>query len=158
MTLDTRSAISKDVRGVFSSIHARALSHATEDLEKVKTAMLNVLGDVELVISSTEGHHGNPIAILEAVVADMHAMDEFFGRLSTTDMEELISTLGQRVDDGCNLFLKLDKQEAYSGSAKLGSGDDVISARLKIRAFPAKPEVARKVARDYLSMLLESRV
>lgn len=157
MGLDTRDALIAGVSGTFSSVHARALSHATEDIEKVRMAMLNVFGDVGLEVSRTEGHHGNPISILEANFRDARTIDEFFRRLPDEDIEAIIETLGKRVDDGCNLFLKLDKQQAFSGSARLGSGDDVMSVRAKVRSYPAKCEVAQKAVREYLMALLESR-
>ncbi len=157
MELDTPYAFIAAVSGLFSSLHARALCHATEDLDRVKTAMVNVMGDVEMRVSKTEGHHGNPIVILEAAVEDARAIDGFFARVSDEDLEELIGSLERRVDDGCNLFLKLDKQDAFAGRAHLGAGDDVISVRAKARVFPAKREIAKEALEEYLRKALDSR-
>lgn len=143
--------------GVFSSLHARALGHATEDLDRVKAAMVNVMGEVELRVSRTEGHHGNPIIILEAAIEDAKVIDGFFARISDRDMEALIESLEKRVDDGCNLFLKLDKQDAFAGRSRLGAGDDVISVRAKARVFPAKREIAMDALGEYLRTALASR-
>jgi len=138
------------VTRTFSVLHARAFCHATEDLERVKTVMMNAFGEVELAVSRTEGHHGNPITILETTIKDPQEIDHFLARLDLADIETLIDTLDKRVDNGCNLFIKLDKQEAFTGVVRLGAGDDVISVRLKIRSFPAKVEVAKAAARQYL--------
>jgi RNA binding exosome subunit len=155
--LDTPYAFIASVRSMFSSLHARALGHATEDLDRVKTAMANVMGDVDLRVSRTEGHHGNPIVILEATIEDSRAIDGFFARISDEDMEALIGSLEKRVDDGCNLFLKLDKQDAFAGTIRLGTGDDVISVRVKARVFPARREIAKEALGEYLRAALEAR-
>ena len=52
-------------------IEIRVFSHATEDIEKVETAIRNTLPETlatEIVFSKTNlnGHHGNPITIVEA--------------------------------------------------------------------------------------------
>ncbi|MBN1677961.1 MAG: hypothetical protein JW880_05425 [Candidatus Thermoplasmatota archaeon] len=156
MALDIPYAIVADVSGTFSSLHARVFCHATEHLDKVKKAMLNSLGDVELRVSQTEGHHGNPIEIIEATIAEPHLIDDFFRRIRAEDLETIVGSLDRRIDDGCNLFLKLDKQEAFAGRLRLGSGDDVISVRMRVKAFPARREVALAAAGDYLSRSRDS--
>ena len=137
----------------FSSLHARAFSLATEDLDKVKTALLNAVGDREITVSKVEGHHGNPIQILEAVVESEVDIVGFFRRLNHADVEELGRTLDARVDDGCNLFVKIDKQAAFKGVVEMGSGDDIISIRIKVLAFPAKAALARRVLDEFLMKL-----
>ncbi len=157
MELDTRDTIIADVDSTFKSLHARAFCHATEHLDRVKKAMLNVLGEIELRVSKTEGHHGNPIVIVEATIAEPQGIDEFFGRIRDADIEAIAGSLERRIDDGCNLFLKLDKQEAFAGSLRLGSGDDVISVRVRVRAYPARREAAEAAVRDFLSRSKDSR-
>lgn len=157
MRLDMGPAHTATVSETFSSLHARALSHATEDPKKVERAMLNVFGDIELRTTRTEGHHGNPILVIEAHIADMRTIDGFFRRLTEEDVELLASTLARRIDEGCSLYLKLDKQRAFLGEIRLGSGDDVISVRAKVRAFPARCEVAQVAVLGYLKELLLPR-
>jgi len=141
---------------VFSSLHARALCHATEDLDKVKTAIMNAVGEADLNITYGEGHHGNPIEILEAAIEVEDGIIGFFERFDRADIENLRRTLNARVDDGCNLFVKVDKQSAFKGLIKLGSGDDVISVRIKIRAFPARVALAQEVADEFLAHLTKT--
>ena len=145
------------MKKTFASLHARAFCHATEDLDKVKKAMENALGQTEIKVSKTEGVHGNPIAVLEASVVDSDGIAEFFGKLSEGDLSELLATLGERVDDGCNLFLRIDKQEAYKGLQRLATDGDVISIRLRVRAYPAKREIAYAAAKKYVEEELLGR-
>ncbi len=140
------------MKKLFIGLHARTICHATEDLVKVEKAMTNVIGDFDLKISRTEGHHGNPIAVVESVVDEMNGILEFFAKVNDHDLSEVEDTLATRIDDGCNLFLKIDKQEAYLGNVKLGRGDDIISLRIRVAAFPATCEVAQDRIREFLVM------
>jgi len=135
-------------------LHARTICHATEDLERVKQALRNVVGEEEVRVSRTEGHHGNPIIVLEASVADPKAIDEFFHRVDERTVSSMIETLGCRIDDGCNLFLKIDKQAAFLGTVQMAQNDDVVSVRIKVNAFPARPEVAQGIVKEHLRFAL----
>ena len=135
----------------FASLHARTFCHATESPDKVKTAMQNTVGIRELKLSKTEGHHGNPITVMEVDIEEMEGIDDFFSRLSRGDFEELLSSLSSRIDEGCNLFLRIDKQEAFRGTIRLGKDDDVISVRIHVRSFPSKCAIATSIAREYLA-------
>lgn len=140
----------------FAGLHARAFCHATEDLDKVKTALQNTVGEADIRISRTEGHHGNPITIVETSVEMMREISSFFERLEKDDLRLLLETLPSRVDDGCNLFIKIDKQAAYSGRIRMKRNGDVVSVRAKVRAFPATSEVAQATARAFLESLLQT--
>jgi RNA binding exosome subunit len=142
------------VKKPFSGLYARAFCHATEDLEKVKQALLNAIGDAEIHITRTEGHHGNPITVVEASVESIEEISSFFEKLSVHDMRFVLDTLPTRVDEGCNLFLKLDKQAAYEERICLGSNDDVISIRIKVIAFPARCEIAQGTTRTFIDSII----
>ena len=137
----------------FHSLHARAFCHTTEDQTRVRKAMASVLGDVELKVSRTEGHHGNPIEILEAVVEDKDLIADFFRRLDPHDLEAVADSLASRIDNGCNLFIRLDKQAAYLGEIKMAAAGDVISVRIKVNAFPARCEIAQTTVKEFLKDL-----
>lgn len=130
------------------------LCHATEDLEKVVQALRNTIGDAEIQIARTEGHHGNPITIAEANVESAEGISSFFEKLPIDDLKLILDTLPTRVDEGCNLFLKIDKQAAYEERVRMRHDDDVISIRIKVIAFPAKSEKAQDKTRAYLENIL----
>jgi len=145
------------VKRKFVDLHARILCHATEDLEKVELAMTNALGPVELNLRSTEGHHGNPLAIIEAVIDGEREISEFFQRLREEDIEAIAGSLATRVDKGCNLFIRLDKQSAFLGDLRLATNDDVVSIRVRVSAYPAKADLAVSIVEGFLKELLDAR-
>jgi RNA binding exosome subunit len=155
--LHTRPAILAHVKGPFQGLHARTLSHATEDLEKVKLALLTAVGSDDITVSRTDGLHGNPIVVLESHVDDDETIHRFFDRLSSDDLGEILRTLEARMDDKCNLFIKLDKQAAFNGTVKLGRNDDVVSVRLRVRAFPAKLSIASAIVIEFIGGLRTTR-
>jgi RNA binding exosome subunit len=129
------------------------LSHATEDLEKVKLALLTAVGTEDITVTRIEGHHGNPILVLESHIEDDESIHRFFERLSCDDLDEIVRTLKDRMDEKCNLFIRLDKQAAFNGTVRLGRNDDVVSVRLRVRAFPAKFSVASAIVIDFIDGL-----
>ncbi len=140
------------MKRLFVGLYARTFCHTTENLAKVKQALTNVVGDSELRVTKTFGHHGNPITIIESTIKEMSDITRFFAKVDDNDLSVIEDTLATRVDDGCNLFLKIDKQEAFLGKVKLGHEDDVISLRIRVAAFPATCEVAQSNIREYLAV------
>jgi len=138
-------------------MHVRALCHATEKLESVKQTVLNVIGEAELQVSHTSGHHGNEILIVEARVEDAQRGLELFHKLSDSDKEMVLNTLEKRVDESCNLFLRVDKQAAFRGKMTLAQNDDAIAVRMKVTAYPAKKEIVVRMLRDMLENAEERR-
>jgi len=113
--------------------------------------MLNALGEIELHVSVAKGHHGNPMEIIEARTEKMREIDGFFKKMQAEDLEVIDRTIESRIDDACNLFLRLSKQDAFHEIIRLATDDDAIAIRIKIRAYPAKRESAIVQAREYLA-------
>ena len=153
-SLHIGNAIRAAVKRSFAGLYARAFCHATEDLEKVNRALRNTIGDAEIQTSRTEGHHGNPITIVEANVESIEEISRFFEKLAVDDLRFVLDTLSTRMDEGCNLFLKIDKQAAYKESIRMRCNDDVISIRIKVIAFPAKREVAQGTTRTFVESIV----
>ncbi len=114
-------------------ITIRVFSHATEDTQKIETAIRNTLPEqlsTDLAISklSLTGHHGNPIVIYEAKLTNRQALpsalDKIAADLSSLDKEQLSSELKQHIEK-TNLYLRFDKQNAYLGILKLGTNDPI---------------------------------
>jgi hypothetical protein len=132
----------------------RTQAHATEDVSRVKKALETVLPkDTPIDTSVSEGYFGNLITILTAKIENKKAAEEYIeflrASLPEADLKELISELPKRVDDECNFFLRLSKQDAYLGDVRVTYADDAIAIRMKIASFPAKYESALKSIRDY---------
>jgi RNA binding exosome subunit len=139
------------------NVHFRVFCHATEDEAKVAQALKFASGADEATREVTEGYHGNPIIILEVFIKEKRRAKEFFSKLSADALEEIIASLDKRMDDDCNLYLRLDKQEAYLGIMKLTSSDDAIAIRAKVESYPKKRETAMKSATEFLESLAQSK-
>jgi RNA binding exosome subunit len=97
------------------------------------------------------------LTIIESTVEEMNGIAKFFAKVDDHDLSMIKDTLASRVDDGCNLFLKIDKQEAYLGHVRLGHGEDVVSLRIRVAAFPARCDIAQNEIREYLDGELARR-
>jgi RNA binding exosome subunit len=114
-------------------IDIRVFAHATEEVDKVLSAVRNILS-LELVDivafkrTNLTGHHGNPIVLFETRIKDESAIQTVFEKLSLglsmLDKELLSSEIDQHLDKG-NLYVRLDKQSAYLNELKLSSVDPI---------------------------------
>jgi RNA binding exosome subunit len=135
-------------------IDLRVFAHATEDPEKVLTAVRNTLPS-ELVDRVTfgranlTGHHGNPIILLEARIKDRKMVQTAFAKLcsglSMLDKELLTNEISQHLDKG-NLYIRLDKQSAYLNELRLGSIDPI---HLRIHFKRPREEEVISVCREF---------
>lgn len=114
-------------------IDLRVFAHATEDSDRVLTAVRNVLptetvDNVSFEKTALTGHHGNPIVLFEARIKDKKLVQSVFAKLCTSlsfmDKESLGDEITEHVEKG-NLYVRLDKQSAYLNELKLGSIDPI---------------------------------
>ena len=122
------------------NISFRAFSHATENEDRVKKAVINVSKSEDLTCSKSCGYHGNPITIIETKITHARDIKDFLISLSEEDIKQLIDTIDLRVDDESFFYMRLDKQEAYLGNPMLNNGEDVISVKGKIKSYPQNRE------------------
>lgn len=145
----------------FARVEARAYSRATEIVERVTAAVLNVFPEElrrRAVMSTvkTEGYNQIPIVVIAATLADKPsceaAADHILKALSANERETLFKTLEQRLDDRCVLFIRVDKQAAYLGRLQLAADPDVISIQVHVRQYPrCNQEKAIAFIRDHLT-------
>jgi RNA binding exosome subunit len=133
-------------------IDIRVFAHATEDLEKVLTAVRNTLPK-ELNENTTfqkttlTGHHGNPIIFFQAKVMHKQALpmvlEKIASNLNTLDKETLNSEMKLHLEKR-NLYLRFDKQSAYMGELKFSSNDPI---HFKIHFKNKTPEEITEICR-----------
>ncbi len=120
-------------------VEASVIAHATEDLDKVQTALKNImpadiLGDITLSKSHLEGHHRNPITLLKAEVKGRKATESFVRNLASSltddDKKKLSYEFRDHVDEEGSLFIRLDKQAAFLGRLRMKEEDPV---RVRVR-------------------------
>jgi hypothetical protein len=114
-------------------INIRVFAHATEDPQKVQTAVRNLMPDelAETIFfekAELTGHHGNPITLFSAKLEDKKllpkALERIGAGLSSLDKEQLSTDLKMHVDKG-NLYLRFDKQAAFLGTFRFSQNDPI---------------------------------
>ncbi|AXR77761.1 RNA-binding protein [Natrarchaeobaculum sulfurireducens] len=136
-------------------VDLRTFCYATEDEKRVEEALRTFLPDddepFEIDRVESEGHYGDRILVLSARVENADDVRHVLSRLADLEeFETLIDELDERVTENTELFLRLDKQSAFSGEVRLGDG---ITFRAKVEAYPAKKAQAIENAEDVLERL-----
>jgi len=130
-------------------------AHATEDIVKVKQALLTLIPreyreSIEIEEVKYEGHYGNPIVRLRVLVKGKKA-DEVFrhiiSSLSESDKNILKITLQNRVDERGHLYMRVSKQDASQGRVTLYEGDDIIRIVVTID-YPATLERVERLIEE----------
>ncbi|MCW4006987.1 MAG: hypothetical protein NWF04_10435 [Candidatus Bathyarchaeota archaeon] len=136
-----------------SYMEIRVTSHATEDLEKVQTAVCNTLPETlteDLTFNkvSLTGHHGNPIVLVSTKLSDRTtlpcALEKFAQDLNTLDKDALADEILHHIEKH-NLYLRFDKQAAFCGALKLASNDPI---HFKIHFKNKTPQEIQEICRQ----------
>jgi RNA binding exosome subunit len=134
-------------------INVRAFAHATEDPEKVLTAIRNTLPkelgeNAVFQKTSLTGHHKNPIILFETKLTDKQhlpaALEKIAAGLSPLDKEKLDSEIKLHLEKR-NLYLRFNKQSAYQGELRFSSNDPI---HFKIHFKNKTPEEIVKICRN----------
>ncbi|MFB0543697.1 MAG: RNA-binding domain-containing protein [Candidatus Bathyarchaeia archaeon] len=123
-----------------SSAEVSVFSYSTEDETKVRRAVLNILpkgleGRASFSSQALRGHHKDRIIVLKAELkSEAWAFaHHLMAHLSPVDRGRLLDELERRMDRSGNLYLRLNKQEAFLGHIELGESDP-IWIKLKFRS------------------------
>lgn len=131
------------------NITFRASVQATESDDRVKTALSLFLFDNKIHETQTEGHFGNPITLLNGQIKGKYCrqlIEMMRSSLPEHELERLRNERCERIDDECCLHIRFDKQAAFHGIIKLATTSDTITAKIKLKAYPAKRENAVEAA------------
>lgn len=139
---------------VLISTHA----HATEDLDKVRQALINTLPQslrnrVSIEQETVMGYYGNQITRLKIVLEGDDAVEfikNLFNAMSEGDKHVLLNTVDARYNRKSNeMYIRISKQDAYLGSVTLYNGDDAIKIVITF-AFKRSIKEVRKLIEDLL--------
>ncbi len=131
-------------------ILARAYCQATEDERRVTEALEAAVAGGEATHDQLTGQFGNPVLVLSRRLERADDIRDTWARWVSAHLrEDLLRDLDSRLDDGI-LHLRLDKQEAAQGRLALHRDADAIDVQVKLKAYPARPEEIRRVARALL--------
>ncbi len=140
------------MNGRIEWIKVSAVVHSTEDREKVGEAISTLFPfEFEIAVSKAKGHYGNPMEYLEVELTKSSEIKKFWKNLLELlgeQVEEILRTLEDRIDDQNILHIRVDKQKAYLGEVELTSGGDPIAIKLRLVTFPSKREKVLEFARQ----------
>ncbi len=137
----------------FHWIRVQTFVYATEDRELIEETMCNLVDPEAMSEDISEGEHGNETIIIEARYTKQREFADLFSKLPQEIIDYILGDIDNRVDEDCILYLRLDKQKAVQGIYEVAHHGDVIAITGKIQAHPAKPDVAKKVLREFLTGL-----
>jgi len=98
------------------------------------------------------GQYGDSITILRAELRGSKArrvLRHVVQSLGEEDFRKLLSEVSSRVDESGNLYVRLDKQEAYLGRVRLMDSDPIrLKFSIKLNLGEDPPSVAEKLLRE----------
>jgi len=126
-----------------------ALVHATEDTERVEKAVSNLFPEDVKTPPYEEvklaGVFGDSLSMLKWTLKNRRPATVAFNNIllgfNSLDLQQVLKTLGDRIDENKNMYMRLDKQKAALGVTKLGNRDSIrVKARLLVlhKADPVK--------------------
>ena len=140
------------MHGVF----LRAFVRSTEDPEKVIEAIRNICPSIEkkeLKIREHKGIYGNLFLSITYEGRKKEAEKIWrclWDRLDEEDKAFLSKHVGEFIDEGGNLHIRIRKQDAFRGRIRLGTAG-VIKIVFRLEGYPARYENYLKEARRLVS-------
>lgn len=116
--------------------------HATEDKNKVVKAVKNIFpsclsNEIRFEKTFLQGHYKNPIYMLKTYIKEevrlIALLKNILKRLKEVDNE--FNDIREYFDNNKNMYLRLDKQEAFHRKIKLCSTDP-IRIKMKFNIIP----------------------
>ncbi|NHJ46289.1 MAG: hypothetical protein FK733_00740 [Asgard group archaeon] len=133
-------------------------AHSTEDIEKVKQAILNLIPNelrskVEITDLELLGHAGNIIHLLELLVksnrnvkASLQYLSEIIADL---DKEFLFEEIEDRIDEENCVYMRFNKQEAFNERIVLDDKDNTIKVVIKFIIYKSEPDQIKNALVEY---------
>jgi RNA binding exosome subunit len=129
-----------------------------DEVENGRLILKQLLGETpveeeKLEPESEGGVFNEPLTALKATLPSQKEikllLDKITSGLDSEDKSELKQTLDSRIDDDCNLYIRLGKKSLLEGKLRLYSRDPV-HIRIKLAVFPKKKESAISTALELL--------
>jgi RNA binding exosome subunit len=140
----------------FSTAEISIIIHATENQDKILQSINDVLyiSPDRFSYTSSEGHWGNKILLLSAVIGSNEAnslIATILSRLNKIDRHSLSDFFDNYIDEKGNLYIRLDKQRICQGRTSLSDNDSI-----RIRLRPVRRYRPTKTLEDYRRLLTSS--
>ena len=141
------------------NIKYRMFVYENEDEQELRTALNNIFPDVIPEVEEAEGLLEDEIIILSGVIDKKRYLKDFlnnlFEELGTDEIIKLYDDIDKKMDDQCNLFLRLSKEDAIYEDLHIIDNGDSIHLKIKVEAYPAKKEIAVKNMKEFIKEKLQ---
>ncbi len=146
---------------LIKSIEVKVFAHATENIDKVKESVKNILPYEFPTIFQEQrlkGYYGDQITILtvnnKRRKPSTEAFENLFKKLPIISQEEMLMDPEKRIDNSGNFYMRLDKQKAYQKNISISNSDPI---RIKFGfRIPHKTDPKETIT-DYLEDLMNIR-
>jgi RNA-binding protein len=140
----------------FSTAEISIIVHATENQDKILQSINDVLSVSPHRFSSntSEGHWGNRILILSAVISATEAnslLSQILSTLNKIDRQSLSDFFDRYIDEKGNIYIRLDKQRICQGRTSLSDNDSI-----RIRLRPVREYKPTRTLENYRRLLTSS--
>ncbi|MBN1329581.1 MAG: hypothetical protein JXA54_08925 [Candidatus Heimdallarchaeota archaeon] len=150
--------MSIETRYKLKEINFSCSSHSTEDIERVKIAMLNLLPEiirdkVEISEIKLRGHAGNEMFLLELDITQNKMIKDLLGYLAAKiqeiDKDSLLQEIDERIDENNCFYVRFNKQDAYNGIITLDDGDNTIRVVIKFIIYKQEPNLLTEALQNF---------
>lgn len=122
-------------------IQIETFSHATEDIEKVKS-LLSKFFSFEITFNEkkTYGHFGNEIIIINVELSKNKEIKDFISNfLTIVDKKYILETLEKRLDEDGTLFIRMNKERVFNDDFTIDDNGDILLS-MKLVTYPKSRE------------------
>ena len=122
-------------------IQIETFSHATEDIEKVKSLLSKFFSfDITFNENRTDGHFGNEIIIITVELSRDKEIKVFVSDfLKIVDKNYILETLEKRLDEDGILFMRMNKERVYNDDFTIEDNGDILIS-MKFVTYPKSME------------------
>jgi len=122
-------------------IQIETFSHATEDIEKVKSVLSKFFSfDISFNENKTYGHFGNEITIINVELSKNKEIKDFVSNfLTIVDKSYILETLEKRLDADGILFIRMGKERVFNDDFTIDDNGDILIS-MKFVTYPKSRE------------------
>ncbi len=122
-------------------IQIETFSHATEDIEKVKSLLSKFFSfDITFNENKTYGHFGNEITIINVELSKNKEIKDFISNfLTIVDKKYILESLEKRLDEDGILFVRMGKERVFNDDFTIDDNGDILLS-MKFVTYPKSRE------------------
>ncbi len=136
----------------YLELSIRTFINATEDADKVMEALTNLLGEElpkDVEAEELEGVYENPITLVRIGYRRERDISRILSRWDGMAFwKDAMERVEERLDDGLDMHVRIDKGSAYQGGIELWRKGGSIAIMLKVATYPSSRKRALEILRE----------